>query len=254
MTVTASTTATPPTARRRRVRMDSTRRTALAGGTFYVITFLASIPAVFLLHPVLTDPNYIVGSGADTQVVFGCLLDLVNAIACIGTAVALFPVVKRQSEELALGFVATRIFEAVVVVVGVMSLLTIVTLRQPGATGAHADSLVLIGKSLVGIRDWTFLLGPNVMAGLNALLLGTLMYRSGLVPRVIPVLGLIGAPLLLAVTIATMFGLTDHGSSWWLVVAPIFVWELSLGIYLMVKGFKPSPITAGLVASDVPAS
>jgi Domain of unknown function (DUF4386) len=249
MSITARTTATAPAAKQRRVPMDSTRKTALAGGSFYVITFLASIPAVFLLRPVLNNPNYIVSSGADTQVVLGCLLDLVTALAGIGSAVALFPVVKRQSEALALGFVTTRMFEAAVIVVGILSLLTVVTLRQPGATGAQADSLVIAGQSLVAVRDWTFLFGPNIMAALNALLLGTLMYRSGLVPRVIPAMGLIGAPLLLAVSIATMFGLTDQGSAWWIVVAPIFVWELSLGIYLVVKGFKPSPITAGMATT-----
>jgi hypothetical protein len=209
-----------------------------------VLTFAASIPALFLLSPVLNDPNYIVSSGADTQVTFGAFLDLVTALTGIGTAVALFPVVKRQNEGLALGFVTTRLFEAATIVIGVVSLLAVVTLRQPGATGAHADSLVVAGQSLVAVRDWTFLLGPNVMAGLNALLLGTLMYKSGLVPRVIPAIGLVGSPLLLAVTFATMFGLTEHGSAWWILAAPIFVWELSLGIYLVVKGFKTSAITA----------
>jgi hypothetical protein len=242
--MTTTTVQTPATAARKRVPVGSMRKTALMGGAFYLITFASSIPAVFLLSPVLNDPNYIVSSGADTQVTWGAFLDLVNALAAIGTAVALFPVVKRQSEALALGFVTTRIFEAAVIVIGVVSLLTIVTLRQSGATGAEAHSLVVAGQSLVAVRDWTFLLGPNVMAGLNALLLGTLMYKSGLVPRVIPALGLFGAPLLLAVTIATIFGLTEHGSAWWVVAAPIFVWELSLGIYLVVKGFKPCPITA----------
>ncbi len=249
MTTTTVQPAATPTTTTTRVPMNSLRKTALVGGAFYLLTFLASIPALFLLGPVLNDPNYIVSSGADTQVTLGAFLDLVNALACIGTAVALFPVVKRQSEALALGFVTTRMFEAAVIVIGVVSLLAVVTLRQPGATGTEADSLVIAGQSLVAVRDWTFLLGPNVMAGLNALLLGTLMYRSGLVPRVIPMLGLIGAPLLLAVTFATMFGLTEHGSAWWIVVAPIFVWELSLGVYLVVKGFKPSPVTAGMVAT-----
>jgi hypothetical protein len=234
--------------------MDSVRKTALFGGLFYLITFASSIPALFLLAPVLNDSNYIVSSGADTQVVWGNVLDMVNALAAIGTAVALFPVVKHQSEALALGFVTTRMFEAAVIVIGVVSLLTVVTLRTPGATGAEANSLVVAGQSLVAVRDWTFLLGPNIMAGLNALLLGTLMYRSGLVPRVIPALGLIGAPLLLAVTIATMFGLTEHGSAWWIAAAPIFFWELSLGLYLVIKGFKPSPITAGMVATGTPSA
>jgi hypothetical protein len=219
------------------------------GGVFYLITFASSIPAVFILRPVLNDPNYILSAGADTQVTFGTFLDLVNALAAIASAVALFPAVKRQSEALALGFVTTRVFEAAVIVIGVVSLLTVVSLRQPGATGAEADSLVVAGQSLVAAYDWTFLLGPNVMSGLNALLLGTLMYKSGLVPRVIPAMGLIGAPLILAVTIATIFGLTEHGSGWWVVAAPIFFWELSLGLYLVIKGFKPSPITAGMVAT-----
>jgi hypothetical protein len=229
--------------------MNSVRKSALFGGIFYLITFVSSIPALFLLAPVLNHPNYIVGSGADTQVIWGNVLDLVNALAAIGTAVALFPVVKRQSEALALGFVTTRIFEASVIVVGVMSLLTIVTLRHPGATGAEAQTLVTIGRALVATHDWAFLVGPNVMPALNALLLGTLMYKSGLVPRALPILGLIGAPLLLAVTIATMFGLTQHGSAWWAMVAPIALWELLLGLYLVIKGFKPSPITADLTSA-----
>jgi uncharacterized protein DUF4386 len=230
-----------------RVPMGSVRRTALMGGVFYVLTFAASIPALFLLRPVLSDASYIVSAGADTRVTFGAFLDLVTALTGIGTAVALFPVLRRQSEALALGFVTTRMFEAAVIVIGVASLLSVVTLRQPGATGAEAHSLVTAGQSLVAVRDWTFLLGPNVMAGLNALLLGTLMYQSRLVPRVIPVIGLVGAPLLLAVTFATMFGLTEHGSAWWVLAAPIFVWELSLGLYLMIRGFTPSPVTAGMV-------
>ncbi len=241
MTITARRTRTPGTPG---APMSPARKTALAGGALYLITFASSIPAVFLLDPVLNDPSYIISAGADTRVLWGAFLDLVNALACFGTAVALFPVVKRQSEALALGFVTTRMFEAAVIVIGVVSLLAVVTLRQPGASGAEADSLVVAGQSLVAVRDWTFLLGPNVMAGLNALLLGTLMYRSGLVPRLIPATGLIGAPLLLAVTIATIFGLTEHGSVWWVVAAPIFVWELSLGVYLVVKGFKPAPIIA----------
>ena len=248
--MTTTTETSPQVVHGRRSRIGFVRKTAFMGGLFYLITFASSIPAVFLLDPVLNDANYVIGSGADTQVVWGNVLDLVNALGCIGSAVALFPIVKRQSESLALGFVTTRMFEAAIIGVGILSLLTVVSLRQPGATGAEANSLVAMGQSLVATYNWAFLLGPNVMAGLNALLLGTLMYKSGLVPRVIPAMGLVGAPLLLGVTLATMFGLTDHGSLWWLVVAPIFFWELSLGLYLAAKGFKPSPITAELIALE----
>jgi hypothetical protein len=215
---------------------------------FYLITFISSIPAVFLLDPVLNDSNYIVSSGADTRVLWGCFLDLINAVACIGTAVTLFPVVKRQNEGVALGFVTARVFEAAVIVIGVVSLLSVVTLRRDLAGGAGTDdgSLVVVGQSLVAIRDWTFLLGPSLIPGVNALLLGYLMYRSGLVPRLIPVLGLIGAPLLIASATATLFR-GNHPVTVLAAIAtvPIFLWELSLGVWLVVKGFKPSPITAG---------
>lgn len=224
----------------KRVPMDSMRKTALVAGVLYLITFLASIPAVFLMGPVHTDPNYIISAGADTQVTLGAFLDLVTALAGIGTAVALFSVVKRQHEGLAIGFVTTRIFEAGAIAIGVVSILSVVTLRQPGATGVEATSLVITGRALVAVKDWTFMIGPG-MAGLNALLLGTLMYRSRMVPRIIPTLGLIGAPLYLSAQVGTMFGINEVTTVWSAVgLLPIFFWELFLGLWMTFKGFKPS--------------
>jgi hypothetical protein len=234
---------TVPTTQRSPV--DPMRRTALIAGALYLITFLSAIPAVFLLAPILDNPNYIVSAGSDTRVVFGSLLDLVNAAACIGTAVVLFPVLRRQHEAAALGFVTARVFEAAVIVIGVVSLLSIVTLRQ-AAGDLDPAYLTTAGRSLVAVRDWTFLLGPGLIPGVNALLLGYLMYRSRLVPRGIPTLGLIGAPLLMASAIATMFGVNEQISVWSAIaVVPIFFWELSLGLWLTVKGFnKTSPVLA----------
>ena len=232
----------------KRVPMDSLRKTALIGGGLYLVTFISSIPALLLLAPVLDNRDYIIGSGSDAQVLLGCFLDLINAVACIGTAVALYPVVKRQNGSAALGFVTSRVMEAAIIVIGVVSLLTVVTLRQDlaGTAGADAASLVTTGQSLVATRDWTFLLGPDLMAGINALLLGTLMYRSRLVPRVIPLMGLIGAPLLIAASIAIFFG----ASSLLLIAAiPVALWEFSLGVYLVVKGFRSCAITAEMTAS-----
>jgi len=241
-----------------RVPTDSLRKTAFVAGALYVITFAASIPAALvLLRPVLDNPDFILGAGSATGVLWGVLLDLITALAGVGTAVVLFPVVRRQSEAAALGFVTTRVLEAATILVGLVSLLAVVTLRQDlaGATGADAASLVTTGHALVAIRDWTFLFGPGVMAGMNALLLGSLMFRSGLVPRIIPLIGLIGAPLLLASTIGTLFGFFDQLSPIAsLLVAPIFVWELSLGVWLVVKGFKPSPITAGMTSAGTPSA
>jgi hypothetical protein len=226
-----------------RVPIDSTRKTALVAGILYLVTFASSIPAFFLLEPVLSNPNYIIGPGADTQVALGAFLDLVNALAAIGTAVALFSVLKRQHEGFALGFVASRMFEGAVIAIGVVGILSVVTLRQDGAAGGDAASLVPIGQALVAVHDWAQILGPG-MAGVNALLLGTLMYRSALVPRWIPALGLIGGPLYLSSVVGIIIGVTEPGSAWQAIGgAPMFVWELALGLCMTFKGFKPSPIT-----------
>jgi Domain of unknown function (DUF4386) len=231
-----------------RVSMDPLRKTAMIGGALYLLTFASSIPARFwFLDPVRSDADYILGPGADTRVLAGGVLDMVNALACIGTAVVLFRVLKRQNETLALGFVTSRLLEAAIISIGVVSLLSVVTLRQDlaGAAGTDADALRTVGASLVADYEWSFVLGPNVMAAVNALLLGSLMYRSGLVPRAIPLMGLVGAPLLLASVTGIIFGTHDLDAGLHVIAgAPIFFWELSLGLWLVVKGFKPSPITA----------
>ncbi len=235
----------------KRVPMDSMRKTAFVAGVLYLITFIAGIPpAAFLLGPVLDNPNYIVSSGADNRVLLGVFLDLVNALACIGTAVALFSVVKRQHEGFALGFVTTRLFEAAIIVIGVVSLLAVVTLRQAGAAGTDGAALVAVGRALVAVRDGAHLLGPGVIPGLNALLLGYLMYRSRLVPRFIPAVGLIGAPVFLVSAAASILGFNEQVSVLsGIAVIPIALWELSLGLWLTFKGFNPSaPILAAPAA------
>ena len=226
------------------VTTDAWRKLALAGGVLYLMTFIFSIPAVFLYGPVLSDPAYVVSAGADTQVLLGALFDLITALACIGTAVALYPVIRRQSEAASIGFVATRIFEGAVIIVGVVSLMAVVALRQAGAAaGTDASALVAVGQGLVAVRDATFLVGPGVMPGLNALLLGYVLYRSRLVPRVLPAMGLIGAPLFLASAAASVVGANEQMSVLsGIVVIPIFFWELSLGLWLTFKGFRPSAV------------
>lgn len=242
-------TTTAPIAGTRRPSTGSLRRTALVAGALYVLTFV-SIPVLGLYGPV-HDPGYVLGPGPDGAVMVGGLLELVVAFAGIGTAITLYPVVKRQNEGLALGFVATRTVEAALIIVGVVSLLAVVTLRQDLA-GAGGPSLVAAAGALVAVHDETFLLGQGLMPVANAALLGTLLYRSGLVPRVIPLLGLIGAPILLVAKLATMFGLTDPLSVWSAVATvPIAAWELSLGLWLLVKGFRPCRITAEIEAAEM---
>ncbi|MDN5779854.1 MAG: DUF4386 domain-containing protein [Humibacillus sp.] len=223
--------------------VDATRGNTRVAGWLYLLTFAASIPALLLLAPVLKDASYIVGPGADHRVVLGLLLDVVNALACIGTAVAVYPAVRRHNESLALGFVTSRMFEGAVIMVGVVSLLAVVTLRQDltGSSDAGSAALLSSGHALVAVRDATFQFGPNLCSAINALLFGTLLYRSRLVPRIIPAMGLIGAPMLLAATLATVFGVIEQGSVWFAGVVLIAAWEFTIGIYMAIKGFRASP-------------
>ncbi len=250
MTTTMRTTATKPPAQG--IPMSPARKTALVAGVFYLITFI-SIPTLALYGPVKNHRDWILSSGTHTGVLVGALLEVIVALAGIGTAVTLYPVVKRQNEGVALGFVAARLLEAAMIFTGVLSLLSLVTLRHDlgGAAGANAAALVTTGASHVAIYNWTMLLGQTLMPCINALLLGSLMYRSRLVPRIIPVLGLIGAPLLISAVIAALFGGTGHVSAWQAIATlPVAAWEFSLGVWLVVKGFKPCPITAAMTAAD----
>ncbi len=233
------------------------QKIARVTGVLFVITFLTSIPAALVLYvPVLTDPNYIVGGGgADNGVFLGASLELILIIANIGTAVVLFPILKRVSEIGALGFVTARVIESAFIAVGILSLLTLVTLRQDltGAAGAaDAGSLVAVGSALVALHDWTFLLGPGFVVGIgNGMLLGYLMYRSGLVPRRLALLGLVAGPVLCASGIAILFGVFEAGSVWQIIATiPEFVWELSLGIWLIVKGFNRSALASMSTNAD----
>ena len=228
--------------------MTSTRKTALVAGIFYVITFV-SIPTLappLALYDSVLGKDFIISSGTDTGALWGGFLEVIVALAGVGTAVTLYPVVRRQNEGMALGFVASRTLEAAMIFTGVASILALVTLHQDlgTATGPDTAALVTVGESHVATYERAFTLGQSLMPGINAILLGTLLYRSGLVPRVLPVIGLIGAPLHLTAVVLTMFGVVDRvGTVTAIAAIPIAVWEFSLGVYLIVKGFKPCPIT-----------
>jgi len=203
----------------------------------------APIAQFFLYDSVLNDVDYIVGAGADANVILGAFLEVLIAIAIIGTAVTLFPLLKRQNEGFALGYVAARIFESTMIVVGIIGLLSVVTLRQEfaGVAGAEAASLVEDGRSLVAIHDWTFLLGPGLMPGLNDIMLGYLLYASRLVPRALALLGIVAGPVHFASFVAVLFGVIEAGSMWQGIASiPVAAFEVILGIWLIVKGFNPS--------------
>lgn len=217
------------------------QRIARVSGVLFLITFITAIPAIFLYGPVLENSDYIVSAGADLRVSFGAVLELLLIIANIGTAVVLFPVLKREDEILALGYITARIVECMFIAIGILSLLTVVALRQ-GAGGTDTDILVTIGEALVAIHDWTFLLGPGFVVGIgNGLLLGSLMYRSRLVPRRMAILGVVGGPLVSFSGIAVLLGFIEPQSVWQVIATiPEFVWELTLGFWLIIEGFNPS--------------
>jgi hypothetical protein len=237
------------------VQTEGQRRTARIAGWFFVITFVTSIPEVFLYRPLLKHTNYVLGSGGHPGIALGATLEVLLAISGIATAVVLYPIIKRQSQSISLGYVASRTLESTIIVVGIISVMSVVSLRQDvgGAGAANAASLVLVERALVAIHDWTFLLGPGFCAGFgNGLLLGYLMYKSGLVPRGMAMLGLIGGPLIFLSGIAILFGAFKNGSTVASLLAiPEIAWEASLGIYLIVKGFRPSPILAAQPAQGL---
>ena len=223
-----------------RAGMSLDQKRARVFGVLFLITFITSIPALALYQPVLDDPvGYIAGAGHDTQILFAALLELLLIVANIGTAVVLFPIARRQNEELALGYVTARVIECTFILAGILSVLGIITLRNQVAGAAEGT----VAYTLAGIKDWTFLLGPGWVVGWgNGLILGYLMYRSELVPRRAAWLGLIGGPLLIVTGTAIMLTGNDPSSTLrslqGLATIPEFLWELFLGIYCTIWGFR----------------
>jgi hypothetical protein len=227
--------------------MEALQKPGRIAGLWFIGTFVFSIPAVLLYDPVLNDADYIFGDGLDARISFGALLEIFLVIANIATAVVFFPILKRVNETVALGYVALRIVESVLIAMGLISLMSVVTLRDELAgSDADAASLDVAGHTLVALHDWTFLLGPQFCAGFgNGILLGYLLYKSGLVPRRMAMLGLIGGPLAFIGGVFVLFGAIEQPSlALFAFTAIEIVWEVSLGIYLVVKGYRDSPLLA----------
>jgi len=206
--------------------MTRTRRLGFIAGALYLLTVVTSIPALALKDPVLADPT----SAGATALQWAAALEFVLALACIGTAVALFPVLRRVDEATALGFVGSRTLEAAIIVMGVIAMLGVLV-AGPAA------------PALVSMHDWAFLLGPGTIPAVNALLLAPLLLRAGLVPRALPLMGLVGAPLLLVASVGTLFGIIDQVSPvGFLSALLIAAWEIGLGFWLVIKGFNPDAV------------
>jgi hypothetical protein len=218
--------------------MTTSRKTSLTAGILYLLTFI-SIPTLSLYHEI-HQPNFGISSAPSTDVVLGGILELVMALACIGTALAFYPVLKKQNEMLALGFVAARILEATLIFAGVASLLTVLNLRSLGTEAQ------VVSRGLVMLYDRLFLISQSFIPAVNALLLGSLLYQTRLVPRILPIIGIIGAFTLVAGDVAVLYGVYDQRAPIaGLSAVPIALWEFSLGIYLTFKGFKENAVILG---------
>ena len=225
--------------------MSSTRRTALIFGVLYLATFVFSIAGVLLYAPVLHPVKFMAGAGDDTRVRLGAVCEVFLIIANIGTAVVIYPIFRRRYEVLSIGYVTARVMECTFIAIGIVSYLAVVTLRQTG--GVAAGSLVGAARSLIAVRNWTFVLGPGFVVGVgNGLILGYMMYRSGLMPRGLSILGLIGGTLICITGLGVVLDVFARGgTAQAIATVPEFIWELSLGIYPLVKGFKTPIDEAG---------
>jgi hypothetical protein len=223
------------------------QRTARIMGAWFLGTFVFSIPAFLFYDPLLDHAGYVVGNGKDTQVAIGALLEILLAISGIATAVVIFPIGKRVNESVALGYIASRTVESILILVGVLSLMSVVALRQDLAAAGSHGALVEVARGLLSVHDQTSLLGPQFCAGLgNGVLLGYLMWRSRLLPRPMVMIGLIGGPLALVAGVGVLLGAWDIDEApTAALTAPEAIWEFSLSLWLLVKGFRPSPILTG---------
>ena len=221
---------------------ERTRKSMLWTGILFIGTFVFSIPALFFYSPLLDHKDYVLGGGQDTRVTVGALFEIILVVCNAGTAITLYPVARRFTETAAIGYVASRLFESAMIALGALSLLTVVTLRQDfgGTTAADPASLAAIANSLIAFHDWTFLLGPAFCAGFgNGILLGYMMFKSGLMPRRLALIGLVGGPIAVGTAVAVLFGAYDQVSPMaFLFTAPEIVWELTFGIFLTVKGIR----------------
>lgn len=228
--------------------MNTLRKTAVLVGALYILAAVTSIIGLLAYGPVLHDSDYILkGAAQATRVASGAFLESVLAFSIIGISLAMFPILRRRNEGLALGYACFRLLEATIIIVGIISLLSVVTLSREYAkvTAPDAASYVTAGRLLVAQHDWTFLFGPDLALGPSTLIMGYFLLRSRLVPRFIAVMGLVGGPLVWVSAVLVMFNAYGQVSTWGAVTAiPVFAYEMTFAVWLITKGFNESALAA----------
>jgi uncharacterized membrane protein len=222
--------------------MNQDRKNAVFTGVLFIVDDITSIIGLALYTHLLNDPDFLLkGSGYGNQVILGAFFELVAACLMVGTAIMLFPYLRRHSESIAIGYVCFRLFEAVLVVIGTLSLLSLVTLSQKVASGMVLDMPYLKASDTLfrSVHSWTFILGPNYMLGINTMLYSYSLYKTKLIPRPLATLGLTGAAFIFITALLEMFGVFPQLSVWGAILAiPVFAYEMSLAVWLIVKGFN----------------
>lgn len=222
--------------------MDSNRKNEIIVGVLFILAAVTAIIGLALYQPILNDPDYIInGSANETQVIWGAFCELILAFSVIGIAVMMYPILNKENESIAIGYVCFSLLEATIIIIGIISLLSVVTLNQEFAKAVNPNviSFLTAGKLLVTVHNWTFLFGPNLALGPSTLMMSYLLYKSKLVPRFIYVLGLVGGPLIFASALFVMFGVFLQISIWGASLAiPVFAYEMTLAVWLIVKGFN----------------
>jgi hypothetical protein len=221
------------------------RKIAVITGVIFIIATATSFLAA-ALTPGLTGTDYLTRFSANTnQVAAGAFVYLVSAFASAGIAIAMYPVMKESNAGLALGSVVFRALEAVFYMVGVVSLLSLLTLGQQITTAGAADrmSLQAIGNLLVSFRDQAALVAVFAFC-LGAFMYYTLFYQSRLIPRWLSGFGIVAIILMMAACVLALFS-GNRITSYIPLAAPIAVQEMVLAVWLIVKGYNPSVIAAG---------
>ncbi|WP_219836196.1 DUF4386 domain-containing protein [Paenibacillus sp. R14(2021)] len=226
----------------------TSRKSALIVGVLFILAAVASIIGLILYNPILNSPDYLInGSEHANQVILGAVMELILVVSAIGTATAMFPILRKYNETIALWHVCFRFLEAIIITIGVISMLSLVTLSREFVAAGAADTAFFqaSGISLKALHDWTFLLGPNFMLGINTMMYSYIFYKSGLLPRFIPILGMTGSVLIFLCALLVMFGVIEQVSVWGAIFAiPVAANEMIVAVWLIVKGFNESALAS----------